>query len=87
MADPTLKRTSVVIKYTSSDGYRMSFEAKGGTGIAHRLTGEQVPPQHAFLAAVGELARMTALFGFEDEAKTEFDKAVTAIREWRGSKP
>ena len=83
MADPTLKRTSVQIKYTSSDGYRADFIAKGGTGSTHRVTGDEVPPQRALLAALGELTRLVALFGFDAEARVEFDGAMASVQEWR----
>ena len=83
MSDPTLKRTSVAIKYTASDGYRMEFTGKGGTGTVHRVTGEQVPPKRAFLEAVGELARIATIFGFEAEAKVEFERAVDAVKAWK----
>jgi hypothetical protein len=85
MADPTLKRTSVQINYTSSDGYRMAFGTKAGSGSKHRVTGVEVPPEEALLAALEELARLTALFGFEDEATRRFQCARAAVFEWRES--
>lgn len=86
MADPTLKRTSVQIKYTGSDGYRAEWTAKGGEGTAHRKTGEQVPPQNALVAAFEELARLTALFGFENDARKAADEAFARVAEWRASR-
>jgi hypothetical protein len=84
MADPKLKRTSVVLKYTASDGYRMEFGAKAGTGSKHRVTGEEVPPEHALLDAMEELSRVLALFGFGEQAKAKFDAAQKAVADWRG---
>lgn len=83
MTDPTLKRTNVQIKYTGSDGYRSEFCAKGGTGSLHRKTGGEVPPQKALLSGLEELARLTALFGFEADARAAFEGAVARVREWR----
>lgn len=86
MSDPTLKRTSVQIKYTGSDGYRSEFTAKGGAGTAHRVTGEEVPPQRALLAAIEELSRLTSLFGFEREARAAFDGSAAAVQDWRNKR-
>lgn len=86
MSDPTLKRTKVVISYTGSDGYRSEMTLKGGTGSHHLVTGAEVPPQAALLAAVDELARITALFGFADEAMAEFTAAHLRVAQWRASR-
>lgn len=86
MADPKLTRTSVQIKYTSSDGYRAEFGGKAGTGSKHLKTGEEVPPQHALLAALEELSRLTALFGFEEDAKKAFDEPRARVAEWKASR-
>jgi hypothetical protein len=86
MADPTLKRTSVNIKYIGSDGYRAEWNAMAGEGTAHRKTGDQVPPQNALIAAFEELARLTALFGFEDEARKAADEAFSRVAEWRAGR-
>lgn len=83
MEDPKLKRTSVQIKYTSTDGFLAEFSAKAGTGTKHRVTGEEVPPQHALIAGSEELARLTALFGFEAEARQAADGAFKRVEEWR----
>lgn len=83
MADPTLKRTSVVLKYTASDGYRSEFEAKGGTGTKHLVTCEEVPPEKALLAGLAELSRILTLFGMEVEAQKVFGEARQAVHEWR----
>ena len=86
MANPTLKRTSVQIKYSSSDGFRFEYGAKAGTGTKHRVTGEEVPPQLALLDALEELARLTALFGFEAEALKKFNGARACVAEWKASR-
>lgn len=86
MSDPTLKKTSVQIGYTSSDKYRMVWTAKAGTGSKNAKTGEEVPPQHALIAGLEELARLTALFGFENEAFEAFNGARDRVAEWRRSR-
>lgn len=86
MADPKLKRTSVQIKYTSSDGYRAEFGSKAGTGTKHQVTGKEIPPQHALISAFEELARITALFGFEAEARAAADGAFARVAEWKGAR-
>ena len=68
MADPTLKKTLVQIRYTASTGYRAEMTCKAGEGVAHLQTGEPVPPEKALLAGIEELARLLALFGFEQQA-------------------
>lgn len=83
MSDPTLKRTSVQIKYTSSDGFRAEFGGKAGTGTRHRITSEEVPPQNALIAGFVELARLAALFGFEREAREAAEAAFARVAEWR----
>lgn len=76
MTDPTLKRTRVLIAYTGSDGYRSEWQAKGGVG-------SKAPAEGPLLAGIEELARMLALFGFEDEARKRVDGAFARVREWR----
>ena len=83
MNDPTLKRTSVQIKYTSSDGFRAEFGGKAGTGTKHRVTGKEVPPQVALITGFEELARLAALFGFEREAREAAESAFARVAEWR----
>jgi hypothetical protein len=84
--DPTLVRTSVQIKYGSSDRYRLEFDARGGKGTAHARTGQPIAPEHALLAGLEELARITALFGFEDEALNAFNKARGRVAEWKAAR-
>jgi len=83
MNDPKLKRTSVQIKYTSSDGFRAEFGGKGGAGTRRRITGDEVPPQNALIAGFEELARLAALFGFEREAREAAEGAFARVAEWR----
>ena len=83
MNDPKLKRTSVQIKYTSTDGFSAEFSGKGGAGTRHRVTGEEVPPHRALIAGFEELARLAALFGFESEARQAADDAFKRVAEWR----
>ena len=86
MNDPTLKRTTVHIRYTASDGYRSEFSADVAPGSKNLKTGEPVPPQMALLIGLRELARLTALFGFQDDALREFNEARSAVSEWRATR-
>jgi hypothetical protein len=86
MADPTLKKTAIKFGYTASDGYRMEFEAKGGTGSKTMSTGDEVPPEKALLAGLAELSRILTLFGFEVEAQKVFGEARQAVHEWRANR-
>lgn len=81
MADPTLKRTNVQINYTASDGYRAECGYKAGA--KDPVTGDCSPPEDALLEALEELARLTALFGFEDQALERFNAARARVFEWR----
>ena len=74
MNDPTLKRTSVQINYTASDGYQAAIGYNNAPRGKHFVT---PTPEAVFLDALEELARLTALFGFANEALTRF----TAARE------
>ena len=73
MQDPKLTRTNVVVKYGADDGY--SSEA-GFKGTKER-------PELGLLAALEELARLTALFGFEAEALEAFNGARQRVADWR----
>lgn len=81
MSDPKLKCTSVVIKYTADDGYKSELMCKGGDG-----TTALVPPEKALLAGLEELARLTALFGFEDQALEVFTEARSRVAEWKSQR-
>lgn len=84
--DPTLVRTRVDVTYGASDSYRAEFHAKGGKGTAHPTTGQSIPPENALLAGLEELARLTALFGFEDEAMKVFVDARLRVTEWKAAR-
>ena len=86
MTDPTLKRASVQIKYTSSDGYRAAFDSKAGTGEVSLSTGLPVPPHQALLSGIEELARALSLFGFEAEARKEVEDAFARVTAWRAKR-
>ena len=73
MPDPKIKTAKVVIKYKADDGYRADMTCNG--------LPEQ--PHIALLEGLKELARLTALFGFEDEALAAFTKARNDVAEWR----
>lgn len=67
MADPTLKRTSVQINYTASDGYRSEVGYSSDRSES---------PEAAYIAAIDELSRLAHLFGFGDRARAAFDAAA-----------
>lgn len=79
MDDPTLKRTSVQISYTGSDGYSSTSKFTGGGNTKER-------PEIGLLGALEELSRLTALFGFEAEALEAFSGARQRVAEWRRSR-
>lgn len=83
MSDPKLRRTTVVIGYAANDGYRSELKMKGGIGTKHAVTGEPVPPEHALIEGLEELARLTALFGFEADALEAFNGARQRVAEWK----
>ena len=76
MADPKLERNSVEIKYTADDGYSAVTGYRTGKGA----------PEGALLAGLEELARIAALFGFEDEARKTVDGAFARVAEWRAKR-
>ena len=80
MADPKLKTSSITLRYSADDGYRTetTYTVNGHNG--------KVPPELPMLEAFEELARLTALFGFGEEAKKRFDGAVERVAEWRKTK-
>lgn len=86
MADPKLVRSSIEIKYAADDGYRAEYGGKSGQGSKNLRTGEEVPPQHALIAGLEELARLTALFGFEAEALEAFNGARQRVAEWKAQR-
>lgn len=76
MADPKLVRSRVVIAYKCDDGYQMETSFRNGEGL----------PASALLDSLEELARLTALFGFEAEAKQVFDEARGRVAELKASR-
>jgi hypothetical protein len=78
MSDPTLKRSSVRIVYSASDGYRseVTYSSIGRMGI-------KPPPEAPILEAIEELARLSELFGFGERAATAVAEAQCRVREWR----
>lgn len=76
--DPTLKRSSVTINYTASDGYRstVNFSNRGRMGL-------QPPPHGPLLDAIEELSRLCSLFGFGDEAAQRVADARSRVDAWR----
>jgi len=83
MKEPKLKRSSVQIKYTSTDGYRSETGFSSGVGIRDICTGDRTTPQAALIGGFEELARLTALFGFEAEARKAAEDAFKRVAEWR----
>lgn len=78
MSDPKLVRSSVRIKYRADDGYASEHEVNSHlTGVA-----AHVP----LLKGLEELARLTALFGFEAEALERFNAARKRVADWRAAK-
>ncbi len=78
MTDPTIKRCAVLFTYTGSDGYRAETRWSSRMCPANQ-------PQVALLDAIEELARITALFGFAEEAKKRVADAQARVAEWRKS--
>lgn len=78
MSDPTLKRSSVTINYTASDGYRsaVNYSNRGQMG-------RQPPPELPLLDAIEELSRLCALFGFGEQAAQRVAQARERVDAWR----
>jgi hypothetical protein len=77
-SDPTLKRSSVTINYTASDGYSMQVNYSN----IGRM-GSKPPPEMPLLEAIEELARLCALFGFGDAAAAGVAEAMGRVEAWR----
>lgn len=73
MNDPKITNATVIIKYKATDGYRSEMTCKG------------LPdkPDLALIEGLKELARLTYLFGFEDEALKAFNESRASVAEWR----
>lgn len=76
--DPKLVRSSVLIKYRADDGYASEHQ------VNSHLTG--VAPHIPLLDALEELARLTALFDFEDEALARFNAARKRVADWKAAR-
>lgn len=76
--DPKLTGSEVTINYTSDDGF----------GMEHYSTSRPHDgrPHLPLLVALEELARLTALFGFEDEALARFNAARKRVADWRAAR-
>lgn len=78
MADPLLTKTSVTVRYTANDGYSSEQTFK-----IYPVDHNRLPPEQPLIDAVEELARLTALFGFEDKALAVFNEARQRVFDWR----
>ena len=78
MSDPKIAECSVAVRYRADDGYNSSVEFR----VDYRRT-KEIPPERPFIDAIEELARLTALFGFEEEALKVFNEARERVFEWR----
>ncbi len=78
MNDPKIVHCAVTISYRSDDGY--SYKAKMATikGLPN--------PALPLIEALEELSRLTALFGFEDEALQAFNAARERVAKWRSER-
>ena len=70
MSDPKIAECSVAVRYRADDGYNSSVEFR----VDYRRT-KEIPPERPFIDAIQELARLTALFGFDEEALKAFNDA------------
>ena len=68
-----LRRSRVVVTYSAADGY--------SSNASYKCAKET--PQQGMLNGLEELARLTALFGFEDEAEKVFTDARQRVAEWK----
>lgn len=80
MADPKLERSSVDIRYRADDGFSSVCGLKSGKGYV------DTKPESALLGALDELARIAALFGYQDEARKTVDEALARVAEWRAKR-
>lgn len=76
--DPKLTKTQVVIRYESDDGFESEETFDSDLNPALKL-----PPEANLIHGLEELARLTALFGFEDHALTAFNAARERVAEWK----
>jgi hypothetical protein len=73
MSDPQLTRSRVTVRYHSDDGHSYLQE----------FMPQKTCPEGALLQGLEELARLTALFGFEDEARDRFNAARQRVADWK----
>ena len=83
MSTSKLKRTKISISFGTTSGSGLKYDAKGGTGTKNLITGEEVPPHQALIDAMGLLARISVLFGFEDAALEKFTSQRDEVLERR----
>lgn len=76
--DPKIVRASVRIKYRADDGYASESEMASAVHMPD--------PHLPLLEALEELARLTALFGFEAEALERFNAARKRVADWRAAR-
>lgn len=75
MDHPKLINSRVVIEFECDDGYD-----KSSTYTNDRADGKKIP-HNALMTALDDLARITALYGFEDEALNVFNSARARVKE------
>ncbi len=80
MADPKIVKSSVVIKYRATDGYSADTAFGGGRGAS------TVAAHQPLLDAYAELARLLALFGYEEEARAAAEERIKAVADWRAER-
>jgi hypothetical protein len=73
-----MTKAKVVIGYHADDGYQTEAEYRAPNRNLPRVT-----PKAAMLAALEELARLTALFGWEDEALEKFTAARERVAKFK----
>ncbi len=71
MQDPKLKLSRVFISYSATNGYRKESTYSS----AQMNVAKELKPVQPLLSALEELARLTALFGYADEALEVFNGA------------
>lgn len=81
MTDPTLKRSSVTINYTASDGYRSAVNYSNRAQM-----GREPPPELPLLDAIEELSRLCALFGCGEQATQRVAEARQRVDAWRADR-
>ena len=83
--DPKLTRSRVVVAYHADDGYKSEETYRSHQG-GKTCGGMPMKPQEALLVGLEELAHLTALFGFEEEALSRFNAARQRVADWRATR-